>query len=95
MWADFHRMDLVLKQDQESALATALSEMQPTDYCGPQPPDRSYEPATEGAEMFAFSWFSDYFGNAMYLKYSIVGSGPTEKLYVFSLHPSRYHRRRL
>ena len=91
LWADFHEMDLVLKEDQEYALAAALREMQPEDYCGSQPPERSYEPAAKGSEMFAFSWVSHYFGKPMYFKYSIVESGSAQQLFVYSFHT---HRRR-
>lgn len=87
--ADFARVDLYLADEQQPALRHAMAELKPEHYCGGRPPQRSYERATKGAEMFAFSWDSERFGKKMYFKFALTGAGATQGLYVYSLHESR------
>ena len=82
-------MDLYLFAEQRSALRSAMMELKPEHYSGTRHPQRSYEPATKGAEMFAFAWDSKRFTGSMYLKFALVGSGDAQALYVYSFHPSR------
>ena len=90
--ANFDQLGLYLQEEQEDALAQALGEINPRDYRGQHPPARSYEPATAGSELFAFAWRSRRFGKRMYLKFSILGTGPAQRLYVYSLHQDRPQR---
>jgi len=91
--ADFERLGLYLREEQEKALAEALDELEPQHYRGQRPPARSYEPATPGSEMFAFAWHSRHFAKRMYLKFSILGLGPAQRLYIYSLHWDRPRKR--
>jgi len=91
---DFDALDLFLPEEQMAALNAVISELKPEDYVGGRPPERSYEPATPGAELFVFAWRSRYFGRSMYFKFSICGSGTGQRLFVYSLHPPRRRVRR-
>jgi len=66
-----------------------MAELRPEHYCGARPPERSYESKTRGAEMFAFLWDSKRFNRRMYVKLALVGSGSSQAVYIYSLHPSR------
>ena len=87
--ANFTDFDLALPNEQENALMKAVSEIRAEHYAGGRPPTKSYEPATAGAEMFAFVWDSKHFARRMYFKFSIRGQGAAQRLYVYSLHSSR------
>ncbi len=50
------------------------------------PPQRSYERACKGAELFAFVWESARFGRRMYLKICFM----KETLYIVSFHPAKF-----
>jgi hypothetical protein len=59
-------------------------------YRGARPPDKSYEPAVWGEDLFPFSWASKYFGRDMYVKFCLdkIDEGDFV-LYIFSLHEDR------
>jgi hypothetical protein len=62
-----------------------LEEIEPSDYAGTRPPQKSYEKATLNRELFAFSWRSPKMGKMMYIKFAL-----REGLYYYvSLHESR------
>jgi hypothetical protein len=61
-----------------------LDEIRPKDYMGGKPPQRSYEKAIEGQELFAFCWDSLKLGKKMYIKFALKGS----RYYYVSLHRS-------
>jgi hypothetical protein len=91
--ADFDELGLFTGEEQEAALRAAVAEGEPEDYVGGRPPERSYEPATPGAELWAFAGRSHYFGRGMYFKFSICGSGAVQRLFVYPLHPLRKRAR--
>jgi len=62
-----------------------LEEIDPSDYAGTRPPQKSYEKAINNRELFAFTWMSPKMGKKMYLKFAL-----REGLYYYvSLHESR------
>ncbi|MCB1119534.1 MAG: hypothetical protein KDK65_06205 [Chlamydiia bacterium] len=62
-----------------------LEEIEPADYVGGNPPDRSYERTIEGQELFAFCWWSEILEEQMYLKFALK----KEQFVYVSLHKSR------
>lgn len=62
-----------------------LEEIEPADYCGMRPPQKSYEKATENHELLAFSWRSKKMNKQMYIKFVLKN----ERYYYTSLHESR------
>lgn len=62
-----------------------LDEIVPDDYKGSMPPQKSYEPNTEGYELFAFSWLSKKMSQKMYIKFALKHN----RYYYISLHASR------
>jgi hypothetical protein len=62
-----------------------LEEISPDDYTGGKPPQKSYEPAIEGSELFAFTWNSIKLSKMMYLKFVLKD----ETFYYVSLHEDR------
>jgi len=83
---EFHALDRWTLEEQTEALAAALGETRPEDYAGSRPPQRSYERACKGAELFAFVWESGCFRRRMYLKICFV----RETLYIVSFHPAKF-----
>jgi hypothetical protein len=62
-----------------------LEEIDPSDYAGTRPPQKSYEKAIDNRELFAFTWMSPKMGKEMYIKFAL-----REGLYYYvSLHESR------
>jgi hypothetical protein len=90
LMANFIDLDLFLQEEQIQAVEAALMEVAPEHYAGAYPPLKSYEPATQKKELFAFCWESQYFRKTMYLKFCL---GET-RLYIFSLHQSAPKRSR-
>lgn len=62
-----------------------LEEISPKDYKGSRPPQKSYEKAIAGSELFAFSWWSTKCAKQMYIKFVLKN----ERYYYVSLHQSR------
>lgn len=62
-----------------------LAEITPEDYRGARPPQKSYEKAIAGLELFAFTWWSKKLAKEMYIKFVLKGEG----YYYVSLHQSR------
>lgn len=61
-----------------------LKEITPRDYMGTRPPQKSYEKAIEGLELFAFSWWSLRLRKQMYIKFALKNGS----YYYVSLHQS-------
>lgn len=62
-----------------------LEEISPKDYRGSRPPQKSYEKAIAGSELFAFSWWSTKCAKQMYIKFVLKN----ERYHYVSLHESR------
>lgn len=62
-----------------------LDEINPKDYAGGRPPQRSYENAIKNCELFAFCWASQKLGKKMYIKFALKDN----RYYYVSLHKSR------
>ncbi len=57
----------------------------PKDYAGTRPPQKSYEKAIAGKELFAFCWDSKKIGQKMYIKFALKDN----RYYYLSLHISK------
>jgi hypothetical protein len=79
------------EEDQIEIIKAALAEIRPCDYCGgDRPPLVSKELAAAGLPMWQFSWKSEQecFGrSAMYMKFSVQGTGEKGPLLIHSVHP--------
>ncbi|MBA3721105.1 MAG: hypothetical protein H0W88_01720 [Parachlamydiaceae bacterium] len=62
-----------------------LNEISPGFYKGSSPPQKSYEKAINGSELFAFCWLSEKLGKEMYMKFALKNG----RYYYVSLHPHR------
>lgn len=62
-----------------------LEEIDPSYYTGGRPPQKSYEKAIEGKELFAFSWDSKKLSSRMYLKFALKD----KRFCYVSLHEDR------
>jgi len=82
---EFEELDLWTEEERNRALEMAADEVEPEHYAGQRPPQRSYEDACKGAELFAFAWHSRHYGRQMYLKFCFV----KETLYIVSFHEDR------
>ena len=72
-----------------SLLAELLEEINPKDYAGQYPPQRSYEEEIFQSELFPFAWMSKRLGCRVYLKFTLKG----KELWLISLHQERKHKR--
>lgn len=70
-----------------SLLNDLLEEINPKDYAGQYPPQRSYEEEIFQSELFPFAWMSKRLGCRVYLKFSLKG----KELWLISLHQERKH----
>lgn len=82
--SDLLELDFLVS-DLAKKLPKILSEVRPENYQGQRPPAKSYERAILSAELFAFRWFSKFFGCEMYLKFAIKA----DRLWIVSLHRNR------
>ena len=62
-----------------------LDEISPDYYAGSRPPQRSYENAIKGADLFAFEWQSRLLKAKVYCKFALREGN----LWLVSLHKSR------
>lgn len=69
----------------QSILSEILQTIQPEDYAGTSPPQKSYEVEIRGAELFAFRFFCSRFGCEVYVKFALKD----EDLMLVSLHKHR------
>ena len=86
--ANYRDLDLYDTRSQTEALSRALAEVTADCYAGSYPPQRSYEPATQDQELYAFWWQSDHFRERMYIKFSLCVREKRPILYLFSIHKS-------
>ena len=86
---EFQALDAWTEEEQGKALEAATNEVVPEHYVGQRPPQRSYEDACKGAELFAFAWDSKHFGQRMYLKFCFV----KETFYIVSFHEDKPRKR--
>ena len=68
-----------------NVLSDLLEEIEPNDYAGQYPPQRSYEDEIKDCELLAFRWLSKKLGCKVYLKFTLKGN----KLWLVSLHEDR------
>jgi hypothetical protein len=64
-----------------------LEEINPKDYAGQYPPQRSYEDEIFQSELFPFAWMSKRLGCRVYLKFTLK----ERELWIISLHQERKH----
>lgn len=62
-----------------------LEKIAPNNYKGSRPPQKSYEKAIAGLELFAFNWRSTKCAKQMYIKFVLKD----ERYHYVSLHESR------
>jgi hypothetical protein len=68
-------------------LRDLLEEINPKDYAGQYPPQRSYEDEIFQSELFPFAWMSKRLGCRVYLKFTMK----EKELWLISLHQERKH----
>jgi hypothetical protein len=88
---DFGDLQLFAWEDQAKAIRSALDEISPGDYTGPDPPNEiSGEPKCKGARMLQFVWNSACFKKQMCFKFCMVG----RRLHMLRIHeaynPNRF-----
>jgi hypothetical protein len=66
-------------------LSDLLEEIEPNDYAGQYPPQRSYEDEIKDCELLAFRWLSKKLGCRVYLKFTLKET----RLWLVSLHEDR------
>lgn len=69
----------------QSVLLSVLDEIEPGNYAGTRPPQKSYKTEIKDSELFAFSWPSRLFGFETYVKFCFK----KDCFYLVSLHPDR------
>ena len=78
-------LDYMLEKELKSVLSSLLDGTTPEDYAGHRPPDRSYEEAIKGLELFAFTVESTQLKCRVYYKFALAQG----ILWLVSLHPDR------
>jgi hypothetical protein len=66
-------------------LSDLLEEIEPNDYAGQYPPQRSYEDEIKDCELLAFRWLSKKLGCRVYFKFTLKET----RLWLVSLHEDR------
>ncbi len=66
---ELNNLDIGDANDVWLLIKELLEEISPRDYRGTRPPQKSYEKATAGLELFAFSWWSPKCAKQMYIKF--------------------------
>ena len=66
-------------------LSDVLEEIEPDDYAGQYPPQRSYEDEIKDCELLAFRWLSKKLGCRVYFKFTLKET----RLWLVSLHEDR------
>ena len=66
-------------------LSDLLEEIEPDDYAGQYPPQRSYEDEIKDCELLAFGWLSKKLGCRVYFKFTLKEA----RLWLVSLHEDR------
>ena len=66
-------------------LSDLLEEIEPDDYAGQYPPQRSYEDEIKDCELLAFRWLSKKLGCRVYFKFTLKET----RLWLVSIHEDR------
>ena len=74
-----------MMEDLSQVLQLVLGEIQPENYVGMSPPQKSYEKVINGADLFPFRWKSLIVKCLAYLKFAIS----SRTLWLISFHPNR------
>lgn len=82
---ELNDLDIGDTNDVWQLIRELLEEISPKDYKGSRPPQKSYEKAITGSELFAFSWWSTKCAKQMYIKFVLKN----ERYHYVSLHQSR------
>ena len=82
---ELNDLDIEDTNDVWQLIRELLEEISPKDYKGTRPPQKSYEKAIAGSELFAFSWWSPKCAKEMYIKFVLKN----ERYHYVSLHQSR------
>ena len=82
---ELNDLDIGDTNDVWQLIRELLEEISPKDYRGSRPPQKSYEKAIAGSELFAFSWWSTRCAKQMYIKFVLKN----ERYHYVSLHQSR------
>ena len=85
MACDAIDLDYIIDPDLLMLLPDLLSDVNPSDYAGVYPPQRSYEPEIAGLALFAFELQTSRFNRPIYIKFAYTD----ETLWVVSFHPNR------
>jgi hypothetical protein len=70
-------------------LGELLEEINPKDYAGQYPPQRSYEDEIFQSELFPFAWMSKRLGCRVYMKVALKKG----EMWLISLHQERKHKK--
>lgn len=81
---ELNELDIGNANDVWDLILELLNEILPNDYIGSRPPQKSYEKAILGLELFAFAWWSPKLAKRMYIKF-VLKNG---RYYYVSLHES-------
>lgn len=79
---ELNELDIGDSKEVWDLIKSLLMEIEPKDYTGGRPPQKSYEKSIEGNELFAFSWQSNFLSKKMYLKFALKG----DRFVYVSLH---------
>jgi hypothetical protein len=82
---ELNDLDIGDSKEVWNLIKSLLPEIEPKDYTGGYPPQKSYEKSIEGKELFAFSWQSNILNKKMYLKFALKG----DRFVYVSLHEDR------
>lgn len=82
---ELNNLDIGDTNDVWLLIRELLEEISPKDYKGSRPPQKSYEKAIAGSELFAFSWWSTKCAKQMYIKFVLKN----DRYHYVSLHESR------
>lgn len=82
---DAQELGYLVEGDLFDILLDLLGSLDPNDYIGNRPPNKSYEPKIEGAEYLEFKKFSTQFNCLIYFKFTIV----KDVFWLMSLHKDR------
>jgi len=75
----------ILVEDLMGLIPRIVHEIGPRNYIGTRPPQKSYEDAIKGCELYAFRWKSKILGCAAYFKFALKDN----VLWISSLHVHR------
>lgn len=82
---ELYALDIDDSSEVWALIRAFLNEIEPDDYAGARPPQRSYEELIAERELFAFSWKCEKLNKKMYLKFALKD----RCYYYVSLHPSQ------